>query len=187
MTSHDEKSAPRSRPFDLGATALTGVLAGGALGAVTNAVNGWVSPRYFVTILGWNDVEDVWRASIAQGLFEGLLFGFFFSMIFTTVSGLITRSACPYAFAFRHLLGILAGALVCWGLGGMAAMGLAALSPEFYRRAFFGVPAEFGPMIRYAWVGGSIWGIELGGLAAVILGLVVLRSNWRHRIVESFD
>jgi hypothetical protein len=181
---YDEKPAARSRPLDLAAVALTGVVAGGVLGAITNAVNGWVSPQYFVAILGWHDVEDVWRASIAQGLFEGLLFGVFFSLIFSAVSGLITRASCPYAFAFKHVLGILAGALVCWGLGGLAGMGLASLSPEFYRRAFIGVPAEFGPMIRYAWVGGSIWGLELGGLAAVILGLVVLRSNWRREMLS---
>jgi hypothetical protein len=64
----------------------------------------------------------------------------------------------------------MAGAYVGWALGGLAAVGLAAFSPEFYRGAFFGVPAERGPMFRYAWVGGSIWGAEL----------VVLRANWRR-------
>jgi len=39
-----------------------------------------VSPRYFVTILGWHDVDDVWRASIAQGKFEGFCFGLFVSL-----------------------------------------------------------------------------------------------------------
>jgi hypothetical protein len=57
-------------------------------------------------------------------------------------------------------------------------MGLAAPSPEFYRRAFIGVPEEFGPMLGYAWAGGSIWGLELGGLLSVVLGLIVLRGNW---------
>jgi hypothetical protein len=169
----------QARPLTLFAIAVTGVFASAGLGAVTNAVNGRVSPLYFVNILGLRGVEDVWRASIAQGIFEGMCFGIFFSLVFTTGAGLITRAACGYAFALHHLLGIVAGALICWAIGGVVAMGLATLSPEFYRRAFIGVPQEFGPMLAYAWVGGSIWGLELGGLVSVVLGLIVMRANWR--------
>ncbi|WP_020475706.1 hypothetical protein [Zavarzinella formosa] len=168
------------RPLTLFGIAVTGVFASAALGAVTNAVNGLVSPLYFVTIMRWRGVEDVWRASIAQGIFKGLCFGVFFSLVFTAGAGVFTRASCPFAFAARHLAGIVAGAFVCWAIGGMAAMGLATLSPEFYRRAFIGVPEETGPMLAYAWVGGSIWGVQLGGLVSVVLGLVVLRSNWRR-------
>jgi hypothetical protein len=177
----------KSRPFDLGAVAVSGVLASGFLGATTNAVNGRVSPLYFVTILGWHDVANVWRASIAQGTFEGLMFGVFFSLVFTTAVGIITSAACPYDFALKHLLGVLVGAYVCWAFGGLAGMGLASLSPEFYRGTFIGVPEGRGPMLRYAWVGGSIWGAELGGFASVILGLVVLRANWRRVSVWGKD
>jgi hypothetical protein len=60
-------------------------------------------------------------------------------------------------------------------------MGLATLSPEFYRHAFIGVPTDHGAMIRYAWVGGSIWGAEFGGFVSLVVGLVVLRANWRHQ------
>ena len=172
------------RPIALAATAVCGVLAGGILGGSTNAVNGAVSPTYFVTILGWRGVEDVWRASIAQGLFEGLLLGIFFSLVFTVATGIITAASCSFAFAFKHLLGILGGAYICWALGGLAAIGLASLSPEFYRRAFFGVPQEFGPMLRYAWVGGSIWGAEFGGFVSVVVGLVVLWANWRRGVAQ---
>src|SRR5690349_6200143 len=106
------------RPLTLFGVAITGVFASACLGAVTNAVNGLVSPGYFVTILGWRDVEDVWRASIAQGIFEGLLFGVFFSLVFTAGVGIITRGSCSYGFATRHLLGIVVGALVGWVIGG---------------------------------------------------------------------
>jgi hypothetical protein len=170
-----------ARPLVLVGIAVIGVLASGFLGGTTNAVNGAVSPLYFVTILGWTGVEDVWRASIAQGVFEGLLFGVFFSLVFTVAVGIITEAACSFGFAFRHLLGVLGGAYLCWVFGGLAGMGLAALSPEFYRRAFIGVPADFEQMLRYAWVGGSIWGAELGGMASVVLGLVLLRANWRRQ------
>jgi hypothetical protein len=168
------------RPLTLFGVAATGVFASATLGAITNAVNGWVSPLYFVTIMQWRGVEDVWRASIAQGIFEGLCFGVFFSLVFTAGVGVITRASCSYGFAVRHLLGIVAGALVCWAVGGLAAMGLASLSPDFYRRAFIGAPEETGPMLAYAWVGGSIWGVQLGGLVSVVLDLVVMRANWRR-------
>jgi hypothetical protein len=108
------------------------------------------------------------------------LFGLLFSLVFTVAAGVITGAACPFGFAVRHLLGILGGTYVCWALGGLAAMGLAALSPEFFRQTSVGVPEGFGPMLRYAWVGGSIWGAELGGLLSVAVGLVVLRANWRR-------
>src|SRR5262249_17143470 len=180
MTPETPNAGHQPRPLALFAIAVTGVLASACLGAITNAVNGWVSPRYFVTILRWEGVEDVWRASIAQGIFEGLCFGVFFSLLFTAMTGVITRASCSYGFALRHLLGIVAGALVCWAIGGLAGMGLATLSPEFYRRTFIGVPEEVGERLAYAWVGGSIWGLELGGLVCVVLGLVVLRANWRR-------
>src|SRR2546429_208717 len=92
------------RPLALAAIAVCGVLASGFLGGTTNAVNGAVSPAYFVTILGWSGVEDVWRASIAQGIFEGLLFGVFFSLVFTVATGVITGASCSFRFAFGHLL-----------------------------------------------------------------------------------
>ena len=180
MGDGDTYRPQRTRPLDLGAIAVSGVLASGFLGATTNAVNGRVSPLYFVTILGWHEVADVWRASVAQGAFEGLLFGVFFSLVFTVGTGIITSAACPYWLALKHLLGILAVTYLCWALGGLTGMGLASLSPEFYRSMFIGVPEQRWPMLRYAWVGGSIWGAELGGLMSVILGLVVLRANW-HR------
>ena len=180
MVAERRDKALRARPLDLWGIAFTGVLASGFVGGTTNVVNGLVSPQYFETVLGWGrrGIKDVWRASIAQGIYEGLLYGVAFSLIFTAATGIITRSTCPYRFAMRHLLGILAGTYAAWALGGLAAIGLALLSPEFYQQHFFGVPREPVPMVRYAWVGGSIWGVELGGLVSVILGLIVLRSNW---------
>jgi hypothetical protein len=180
MATSSPKAASSSQPLALIALAFTGILTAAALGAATNAVNGLVSPRYFVTILRWHGVEDVWRASVAQGIFEGLLFGTCFALLFVVGVGLVTRAACTYGYAVRYLLGIAGGALVCWVLGGLAAMGLAALSPEFYRAAFIGVPDEFGEMLAYAWVGGSITGLQLGGLVCVVIGVLLLRVNWQR-------
>src|SRR5580700_1456395 len=71
----------RPRPLMLAAISGCGVLAGGFLGSATNAVNGSISPGYFVTVMGWHNIEDIWRASVAEGLFEGLLAGVVLSLI----------------------------------------------------------------------------------------------------------
>ena len=170
-----------ARPLALIGMAATAVLAGAVVGAGTNAVNGAVSPTYFVNVMGWEGVSDVWRASIAQGVLEGFVFGVLFAVIFTTVVGVVTRACCTYRLALRYLLGIVAGVCGCWVAGGLLAIALASLSPEFYRRAFIGVPQDHGQMLRYAWVGGSIWGAELGGVLSLGIGLVVLRGNWKRQ------
>jgi hypothetical protein len=179
MTEMVPETGMQVRPLSLFGIALTGIFTSALLGAATNAINGWVSPTYFITILGWQGIGEVWRMSIAQGIFEGLIFGVFFSLVFSTGVGIISRASCRYGFAVWHLFLVLAGAFSCWVIGGLTAMGIASLSPEFYRRAIVGVPDEVGPMLAYAWVGGSIWGVQLGGLISVVLGLVIFRSNWR--------
>ncbi len=175
----------RSRPGALVGLAVTGVGLGAALGALTNSVNGWVSPTYFRQTMRWDDVVDVWRASIAQGIFEGLLFGLASSLIFVTVVGVVTRARSPYRLGAVYLALAAVAALACWAAGGVTGMGLAALSPEFYQHAFRGVPKDFPEMIRFAWVGGSIQGVELGGLASIVVASVLFRAKWRTLIETS--
>ena len=103
MVAGNEHTA-QHRPFALIGLAVTGVLTGAVLGALTNSINGWVSPLYFCNILGWDDVGDVWRASIAQGIFEGLLFGFFLAIVFTIVVGCVSKSRCSYRFGVGTLI-----------------------------------------------------------------------------------
>ena len=173
-TSHDLQNRPG--PL-IGLTCL-GVAFGAILGALTNSINGWVSPTYFRTIMRWHDVADIWRASIAQGIFEGLLFGLAFSVIFVTVLGIVSKARCSFRIGATYVVLVVALALVGWCVGGLFGIGLAAISPEFYRHAFRGVPDGVPEMLRYAWVGGSIWGLELGGLAAVVVASVLFRVKW---------
>lgn len=166
------------RPWSFIALGLSGVILGGLLGAITNAINAWVSPTYFREVMGWGEVQDIGRTAAAEGILEGLMFGLVFSVIFLCVVGVVTRAGCLYSLGIRYLAGIAAFALVFWVLGGLVGMGLAWLSPEFYRHAFRGAPAEAHEMYRYAWVGGSIWGIVFGGLAAVVVGGILFRASW---------
>ncbi len=176
----DTASNP-AKPATLFGIALATIGAGAVLGAATNAVNGAVSPTYFRNILRWHHVEDVWRAAIAQGILEGLIYGVIFSIVFTLVVGLVSKARATFGFAFKHLL--LAGgvALASWCMGGLLAMGLASLSPDFYRSTFIGVPSDFGEMLKYAWVGGSIWGVLFGAVLSVVIASVVAAADWRRR------
>jgi hypothetical protein len=162
----------------------TGVLAGAALGAVTNFFNGWLSPAYFRNILGWHDVADevLRRAVVAQGILEGLGLGLFLSLVLVVVAGVVSRARCSYGFGTAILLAVAAGTLACWALGGLVGMGLATLSSEFYRHTFRGAPADPRELLPYAWVGGSIAGSELGGLALTVLGSFLFYARWRRRM-----
>lgn len=174
-----DQQATQHHPLALVGLAVTGIVSGAALGALTNSINGWISPLYFRNIFRWDDVEDVWRASIAQGIIEGLLFGLFLSLVFVIVVGTVSKARCDYRFGVTVLLAIVAAALVCWVIGGLLGMGLAILSPEFYRHAFRGVPQDSAEMLRYAWVGGSIMGIQFGGFALTILGSFLFYAKWQ--------
>ena len=64
-------------------------------------------------------------------------------------------------------------------------MFLALLSPDFYKQAFIGVPNDLPSMLRYAWVGGSIWGVQFGGFALLIIWIAVFWSKWKQKEQEA--
>ncbi len=162
--------------------ALTCIFSGALIGGTTNAINGFVSPTYFEVILGW-DFPSIWEASIVQGIFEGLINGFLFSVVFGTSFALVTKGRAPYSFGLKYLLRVIGIVYCCWALGGLLAMGLATFSPDFYRATFKGVPNQFKDMMGYAWVGGSIWGAMLGGVLGLLIGVLNLRSAWKGKFV----
>ena len=123
----------------------------------------------------------MWRASIAKGIFEGMIFGILIALVFTIVVACVSKARCSYRFGVVTLIFIAVAAMVCWAVGGLIGMGLAALSPEFYRHNFSGVPKDFEEMLRYAWVGGSTWGIEIGAFAMTVLGSLLFYPRWRRK------
>jgi hypothetical protein len=182
----DSKGTPMStatappRPLALLGLAATTIAAGAIVGGATNAINGAVSDAYFRGVMRWEDVDDVWRASVAMGIFSGLMYGVFAAVVLTLVVGVVSRAQCPYAFAARQMFAIVVGVLVCWAVGGLIGLGLAALSPEFFRRTFLAVPESAGEMLRYAWVGGSIMGAMTGGVLALVIGCILFTARWRR-------
>lgn len=170
----------RLRPLALFGLLLTGPALGAVLGAMTNSINGAVSPVYFRAVMNWSAVTNIWRASIAQGIYEGVLFGLGMAVLYAVVVGIVARGCAPYRLALVYLLAAAGFALTASAAGGLVALGLAALSPEYWQNTFAGAPAAVGPLLRYAWVGGSIWGLQFGGLAGLIVACVTFAMRWRR-------
>jgi len=158
---------------------MTGIVGAATIGALTNVINGQVSELYYRTILHWHSVENIQRAIIAQGVFEGLICGLILSTLFTAVIAVVSGARCSYALGARFVSGLFATVFACWVLGGVLAIGLVWLSPEFYCSHFIGVPSGVAEQLRYAWVGGSIWGVQFGGVAVTFLFMALFRAKWR--------
>lgn len=167
------------KPISIISLWITAIIGAAILGLVTNAINAQVSELYFRTILGWQNVADIKRAIVAQGVFEGLICGLVLSTFFLAVVAFVSKARCDYLLGLRYIAGLLATAFVLWVVGGVLAIVLVSLSPEFYRSHFIGVPESTPDRIRYAWVGGSIWGVQFGGAAATFIFMALFRARWR--------
>ena len=66
-----EKETKQSNFITIFFVALTCVFTGGFIGAITNMINGAVSPNYFRIVMRW-DFQDIWTASVAQGILSPL-------------------------------------------------------------------------------------------------------------------
>ncbi|WP_136467636.1 hypothetical protein [Flagellimonas onchidii] len=154
------------------------IFLGAFIGGTTNLINGYISPIYFKNIMRW-DFENIWRACIAQGIFEGLLNGIIFSLIYSISFSVITKGNASLSFGVKQLLKITTNIYLLWAIGGIIALGLALLSPEFYQSTFRMVPTETKDMLAYAWVGGSIWGASFGSVIAITIGIINTKTNWK--------
>jgi hypothetical protein len=116
--------------------------------------------------------------ALPQGIFEGTLFGLSFSVVFAAVVGCVSRVRCSYRVAAPFLFAITGAALACWVVGGLLLLGLAFLSSPWFQRMFYGTYNNIPEMLGCAWVAGSIWGVELGGAASVIIASVIFFAHW---------
>ncbi len=173
--------APGVRTGPLLGCVAGATLGGAILGAATNAITGRVAAGYFRALLGWWDIQDVWRAAIAEGVFAGIMTGFFGALLFVVIVGLTTRCRVGFVPMAKALLLAAGAAVVGWVLGGVVGIGIALISPERFERLFFvpeGRSLEFEPT-AFGWAGGSIAGLSLGALAGAVVGAVRIRARWK--------
>ncbi len=157
------------------------VLFSGLVGGVVNLINGLVSEEYFRNIMGW-EFEGIWLAAVFLGATQGLIYGLVFSVVYATGFSGITKGLAHWRFVFKQVLNMGLILLLVWLLIGFGAVAWATLFPELYRRTIIQVPDQFFPMLRYAWVGGSIWGITIGGLISLIYGLRSTKREWQRMV-----
>jgi hypothetical protein len=177
-TDHDLKTDPINLVNTFLKLMLTGIVGALILGIFCNGINAKVCSEYYRIVLHWNfnfPVEPVslFYVIIAQGIFEGLLFGIGFSLIFTIAALCIFKTECSYHLGLGYLAVIILGAFIGWFIGGIAGCGLALLSPEWILAQFMQGYISVSP-IRFAWVGGSICGMELGGLIALPIAIILM-------------
>ena len=156
---------------------VVGVALAAALGGVFNAINGRVSPLYFATIIGWTGVSNIWWASIEQGIKQATLIGCVLSALLSIGLAVMSRGKCPLDLGLHFLMGVFAAISLCWTFGGIVAIWMVLKYTAFYRQTFIGVPDEVGEMVRYAWVGGSIWGAYAGSVLSIAVAFVIFRAR----------
>ncbi len=151
------------------------------LGALTNAVNGAVSPQYFRDVMGWHG-ENIWLSAIGQGVFEGCLYGLADTIVFVVMIAVISRRRCEFQTVIRYVGLTFVFAFGFWIFGGLIAAGLSWFIPHRLDPRFFGDLFPWPAAGCHAWVRGSIEGIVFGGLCSVFLTTAIYAI--RHRRAE---
>jgi hypothetical protein len=145
------------------------------LGALANAINGWVCPEYFTYVMRWDPDANIWLRAILQGLLEGFVIGVVLSVGFFGVGSLLTGFRLTFARAVRYLKAIVIAAVIAALIPGLVLMS----SNGVRAVVLFSSEREFSP--SFGWVAGSISGLEQGGALAAFVALVVLVvRDWRR-------
>ncbi|MBL8048186.1 MAG: hypothetical protein JNJ45_05840 [Chthonomonas sp.] len=149
------------------ATVGLGVISGIVLGIITNWFNGSLSPSYFAFLFDL-DTGNMPELAIAQGMMEGAMIGGVLGVVVATIVLLLTKGEANLRVNVRLLLSIVFLALSAWVIGGAIGVAIAAVSPDFY--SYYGSQHESRTgVMAFAWVGGSIRGIEVGAILATLL------------------
>lgn len=151
------------------------------LGAATNFVNGTVSREYFGIVMFYGFTPTLERV-VQQGMSEGTGLGLLVGIVAAIAISVSTGFRCPVGLACKTLVLCAVVTMVCWMLGGLFASISELILPSIYE-SFFPITTRASSPVRFAWVGGTIWGAYGGTFASVIVGPIWLYSQWK-RLVE---
>lgn len=156
---------------------LTGALSGGVLGAITNMLNGLVSPFFFYIVLGWQNFDTIWEKAVYQGAYEGMIYGVVYSLIFCISLAIITKGKAKYKFALVQILKLFAITIGFWILGGLGGVLVAKINPEMFQEYEY-IPSLDSVLIKFGWVRGSIRGAVAGGFFSILILTPLIKKNW---------
>ena len=176
----EQKENYMNKPLKVCIVCMSCIMLSGLIGLCTNLINAVISPEYFINIMHWEQVESLIRSAGAQGLYQGIVRGLFFALVFSCVYIISNNAELNISAVLKWIISMGVASIGLWVIGGIIAIVLFALSPEFYKQTFIGVLDGHAAVFRYAWVGGSIWGISFGGIIVIIIGTVLFRKRSKH-------
>lgn len=174
-----ELMGEKKASLNFGLLAFLIPIIGGVIGGTTNWINGKISKEYFKLVMDWN-FPNVRYVAIIQGIFEGLGYGIVFSCIFTIGFAWITKMKADWGFTIQQLKKIVLIIYGGWFLGGSLTMLFTLVFPAtFEAYLIYILSTKKLALVRFAWVGGSVWGGMIGGVIALIWGLINTKKEWK--------
>jgi hypothetical protein len=181
---------PRLTVWQMFGLAAIGLAGGATLGAITNCLNGVVSPWYFHQcgyMIDWT-CSSIWLRSVCEGAFEGAVYGIVYSIVFIAMIAFVSHRRCHVKVALRYVGLAFLLDIGFWVLGGVLAFYVLHLFPSLRNSHFYGhnsFCAYTGPELEcFAWVRGSIWGEKYGGIACIFITNIIYAYYHRRRDIS---
>ncbi|MEM6965568.1 MAG: hypothetical protein AAF573_12425 [Bacteroidota bacterium] len=173
----------QKRAETLAFTVVGGILLGALIGASIAWISQEVCPEYFLWKFTVSSSSVAEEAMLIGGL-RGALYGFIFSSIYAVMIAIITKSEAKVNFVFKQVKWFIPIVYACWLLGGLLFLGINYTKPLLLDSNYYMLIQIVDPQLRleYIWVLGSIKGGTVGGLGAILFGIIRLNNAWQKEL-----
>lgn len=129
----------------------------------------------------WKNRENIRLCAVVQGIFEGSIDGLAYTIVFLMLLWAVAGWRCHFSSAVSCIRTCLLIALGTWLAGGIYGVAHAVSSPHDFPLQLFGWrdASDSTPVVQYAWVLGSIWGVDFGSIVPIIA--VAIRFAMQNR------